>query len=208
MVARHENSFSGACLADCIACCSPGSSRGPCTDLQQAVAVRDYLLFSDDSGIPHGNALVPASPSLRNGLVLLSPTFLLHLPIFKTQLRVTSSEKTCISHTIKTLCLGFFGLCLDFHCRYLGNILLVPIFFQTLNVGTLSYSAPLSFFFFFLISSPVHNRFSLILNWRLVKNRNKNMIKIPSRGKINRLTDLLLLLLRWFVCFLPHHVGS
>ena len=133
------------------------------------------------------------------------------LPFFrichsKTQLRVTSSEKTCTSHTFKTLPLGFFGLCLDFRCRHLGNILLVSIFSQTLNVGTISYSAPLPlfFFFFFLISSPAHNGFSLTLNWRLVKNRNKNMIKIPIRGKISRLTALLLLLLRWFVCLLPH----
>lgn len=128
--------------------------RAPGIDLQQAVAIQDCLLFSNDSGIPHCNDLVSPSPSPRIGLVPLSPTFLPHLPLFKTQLRVTSSEKTCISHTIKTLPLGFFGLCLDFHCRHLGNILLVSIFFQTLNVGTISYSAPLPFFFFLFNLKP------------------------------------------------------
>ena len=160
--------------------------RAPGIDLQQAVAIQNCLLLSDDSGIPHCNALLSPSPSPRIGLVPLSPTFLPHLPLSKTQLRVTSSEKTCTSHTFKTLPLGFFGLCLDFRCRHLGNILLVSIFSQTLNVGTISYSAPLPpffFFFFFLISSPAHNGFSLTLNWRLVKNRNKNMIKFQLEAK-------------------------
>ena len=55
--------------------------RAPGIDLQQAVAIQNCLLLSDDSGIPHCNALLSPSPSPRIGLVPLSPTFLPHLPL-------------------------------------------------------------------------------------------------------------------------------
>lgn len=67
---------------------------------------------------------------------------------------VTSSGKTCFYHTVNTLCLCFFGLCLDFHYSHPGNIFLVPVFFKALNVGTMSIPHPTPTPFFYLKPSP------------------------------------------------------
>lgn len=133
--------------------------------LLQAPAILNYLIFSDDFVISHFHAFIPSSPSAKSGsgapLLCLSCISAL---LLRLSSNVTSSGKTSFSHIINTisLCLLDSSWTFTINRQAISFILYLP---QSIK------HRHCQLFFFFLTSSLVCSKLSLICNLRLTSQK-------------------------------------